>query len=180
MGSSLVLWDGSELNIIFLMARVILGLLVMVIVGIVIRFLLKKKPYLFELVVMTPGVNKHILVYTDALEFDHDEENLNLKIDSDRLFRVKPSFRERMIFRVRGVKNKFMVIYRKGKKTPVSFETADVSARVLKIIDESRALSKAMESEFSIPWDLKKAVIALGFLIIVVVAWLVATGQVVI
>lgn len=166
--------------LIFMIAWGLVVILVLLLAFIIVRMIFGKDPYLFELIQMRPGVNSHIRVYSKTLEFKHKNGDLELEIDTDRIYRVKPSFAERIKFRIQGVSNKFTVIYREKKKAPVSFETSEVSSRVLKIIEESRALEKAMRDEFSIPWDLKKIVLIFGFLLVVAIVYLVATGQVVV
>lgn len=152
----------------------------MILVILIIRLWSLKGRYVFDLVQMMPGVNKYTRVKSDKLEFKHKIGDMELEIESDRLYRVKSPLHEKIIFWIRGISNKFLVIYRKGKNKPVKFETSKVSARTMKIIEESRALEAAMKDEFSIPWDMKKFIIVLGALIIISVTYLVMTGQVVI
>ncbi|MBA7491396.1 hypothetical protein ES702_01941 [subsurface metagenome] len=136
--------------------------------------------YQFELVFMGPGVNQHEFIRGDSLDFEHERESKKVKITSDRLYRVKPGIFKRLLFKIKGINQKFIVIYQKGKKIPVAPVEIKISSRVLGEVKESRALDKALKSEFAIPMDLKKILMIMGFLVIVVIAWLVVTGQVVI
>ena len=139
-----------------------------------------KEIYQFEIVFMRPGVNPHKFVRGNSLDFEHEHESKKYKITSDRLYRVKPPIFTRFIFMLNGINQRFIVVFQKGKKKPISPQDVTVSSRILNEVKESRALDKALRGEWSVPWDLKKILIVMGFIVIVAIAYLVVTGEVVI
>lgn len=139
-----------------------------------------KKVYQFELIFMRAGVNDHIFLRESRLSFTHEYNAKEYKITSDRLYRVKPPIFTRLIFKLKGIKQRFIVIFQKGKKTPIKPIEVSVSSRVLDEVRKSRALDRALRSEFALPMDLKKIIIILGFVVVVIISYLVVTGQVVI
>lgn len=139
-----------------------------------------KNIYQFELIFMRAGVNDHVFVRQSELSFKHEYNKKEYSITSDRLYRVKPPIFTRLSFKLKGIKQRFIVVFQKGKKTPIKPIEIEVSSRVLNEVRKSRALDKALRSEFAIPMDLKKIIIILGFVVVVIVSYLVVTGQVVI
>lgn len=138
-----------------------------------------KKIYQFELIFMRAGVNDHVFVRGSELSFKHEYNAKEYDIASDRLYRVKPQIFTRFSFMLKGIKKRFIVVFQKGKKTPIKPIEVSVSSRVLNEVRKSRAIDKALKSEFAIPMDLKKIIIILGFIVVVIVSYLVVTGQVV-
>jgi len=161
-------------------AMILIFTLIIIIIYAFLKTIFKGGRYQFELVFMGPGVNQHEMIRGNSLDFEHDHDSKKFKITSDRLYRVKPGILKRLLFKFVGINQKFIVIYQKGKKLPVSPVDIKISSRVLGEVKESRALDKALRSEFAVPMDLKKILMIMGFLIIAVIAWLVVTGQVVI
>ena len=152
--------------------------------GIILYFLLKivsqGDQYQFELVFMDAGVNKHIFTRKNDLSFEYENNSKTYQIKSDRLYRVKPGIMRRLIYKLKGINQGFIVIFQKGKESPVVPVDVKITSNVLGEVRDSRALSKAFKSEFSVPMDLKKILIIMAFVVIAVIAFLVMTGQVVI
>jgi len=136
--------------------------------------------YQFEIVFMKPGVNPHKFIRGSSLDFVYEHESNKYNITSDRLYRVKPGLFTRIMFILKGINQRFIVVFQKGKKTPIAPQKVEVSSRILNEVKESRALDKALRGEWSIPWDLKKILLVMGFIVLVAVVYLVVTGQVVI
>jgi hypothetical protein len=145
-----------------------------------IRHLLKTEPYEFVLVLMNPGVNDHVIVKGPELEFSHTHDGKDYEVKSDRLYRVKVGRLTSLWFYLRGIKKRFLIVFQHEKSKPVTAQTVKVSTRVLKKVNESRALGKALRSQFAVPMDLKKILMIIGFLVIVVIAYVIVTGEVVI
>ncbi len=143
------------------------------------RVILKKKPYEFDLVFMEPGVNRHSFIRGDSLEFEHKVNDKTFKIKPDRLYRVKPGLIGGIKMRLMSVTTRFIVVYQMGKTEPTQPEEVKVSSRILKEVHESRALDKSFRSEFSSPMDLKKILLIVGFLVIAVIVYILVSGEVV-
>lgn len=161
----------------------ILNVILSLIIGICIFLIFWKivrvsNPYEFVLVFMNPGVNDHVIVRESSMNFDYKYKKKKYSIKSINLYRVKPRIFTRLIFKIRGIKQRFLIIFQHRKKTPISPIKVKVSARILNEVNESRALDKALRSEFHVPMDLKKLLMIMGFIVIVAVVYLVVTGQV--
>lgn len=161
------------------------GILVsFILCGVILYFILKVlsmgEKYQFELVFMDAGVNKHIFTRKNELNFEHKNNSKTYQIKSDRLYRVKPGIMGRLIYKLKGINQGFIVIFQKGKESPVAPVDVKITSNVLGEVRDSRALSKAFKAEFSVPMDLKKILIIMALVVIAVLAFLVMTGQVVI
>jgi hypothetical protein len=172
MVSSRELSDGSDLDfgeILFYILCTVVGILI----GLFVIYLKKgrKEPYEFLVINMRAGVNAHKKIKGESLEFETTIDNKKIKIMPDRLYRVKSGRVRKILDRFYGIKQRFLVIYQKGKKEPIKPPSVKVSARILKQVNESRALGKSLSSEFSVPMDLKKILIIFGFVLVVIVAW---------
>ncbi len=148
----------------------------------ILRYVLRDDPYRFEIVLMKPGVNQHFELKGKSLNFDfrYDDkgEAKTFNVKSDRLYRIKLGWRARLKYWFRGRQALFWVQFREGSDEPVNLPKYEVSARILHEVNESRALDKAMDSEFKVPWDLKKFVIVFGVIVIGAIVYLYMTGQV--
>ena len=152
----------------------------MIILYFLLKIMSRGAQYQFELVFMEAGVNKHIFTRKNELSFEYKNNSKKYQIKSDRLYRVKPGITRRLIYKLKGIKQGFIVIFQKGKESPVIPVDVKITSNVLGEVRDSRALSKAFKSEFSVPMDLKKILIIMAFVVIAVIAFLVMTGQVVI
>ena len=157
---------------------ILVVIIVPVLLFMMLRITLKKKPYKFKMIFMTPGLDNHVTVYGDALDFSHSIDRKEYQIKAERLYRLKPKILRKIWFKLQGVKENFIVVYQQGKTDPVAPVDVKVSARILKEVSESRALDKALRSEFAVPWDLKKILMVVGFLVIVVVVWVLMSGEI--
>ena len=144
----------------------------------ILRVVLKKDPYKFYMIFMTPGVDKNVIVYGDSLDFNHKIGNKTYNIKAERLYRFKPKLARKILHKFRGIKQCFIIVYQHKKTDPLAPVDVKVSARILKEVSESRALDKALRSEFSVPWDLKKILMVIGFLVIAIIVWVVISGDV--
>ena len=157
---------------------VLMLVIVPITVFMILRSVLKKPPYLFRMCFMTPGVDKHFTVYGDSLDFTHEIDEKKYEIKAERLYRFKPSLARKIFYKFRGIKQCFIIVYQHKKTDPLAPVDVKVSARILKEVSESRALDKALRSEFSVPWDLKKILMVIGFLVIAIIVWVVISGDV--
>ncbi len=146
----------------------------------ILRIVLKKPPYQFKMIFRSPGVDEHITVYGDKLDFEQEIEKKKYAIKAERLYRVKPGLWMRIFNKFRGVKESFVIIYLHNKKTALAPVTVHASARIIYEVSQSRALNKAFSSEFSVPWDLKKILMVIGFLVVAVIIYVVISGDVII
>ena len=156
----------------------IVGLLSPLVVWVMLRTVFKLKSYRFKMIFMSPGINKHFTVFGDTLNFEHEDGEKEYEIKAERLYRFKPKLLKKIWYKLRGVKANFVVVYQHNKTEPVAPVNVSVSARILKEVSESRALDKALRSEFKVPWDLKKILMVIGFLVIAVVVWVVISGEI--
>lgn len=138
----------------------------------------KKKPYKFNMIFRTPGLDTHFTVFGDCLDFSHKVAEKEYEIKAERLYRLKPKIITKIWYKLRGIKESFIIVYLHGKTEPLAPVEVEVSARILKEVSESRALDKALRSEFSVPWDLKKILMVVGFLVIAVVVWMIMSGEI--
>lgn len=144
------------------------------------RHFVRSKPYQFDLILMSPGVNEHIRIEGDTLEFEHEHKNKTYQVKADRLYRVRVGTLTSLIFRLKGIKKRFLIAFHHKKTSPIKPVGIKVSARVLKEVNESRALGKALRSEFRLPMDLKKILLIIGFIVVVIIAYVMVTGGMVI
>lgn len=161
-----------------LVAYVVAGVILPIMGIYLLRVAFKLEPYEFMLIFMKPGVNKHKMIRGSSLEFEHKYELDTYAIKSDRLYRSKPGKLRKIYMKVRGVQERFFVVYQDKKKEPIAPPEVKVSAEILREVNESRALDKALRSEFHVPMDLKKILLIIGFLIVVIVAYVMVTGEV--
>jgi hypothetical protein len=148
-----------------------------VILFLLIRKRLSSQPYEFLLCFMRAGVNTHKMITGSELDLTHTEGSTKYTIKADRLYRVRPGRLARLIMRFKGVKQRFAIIFQQGKKTGISPPEVKVSARVLKEVNESRAIDRALRSEFKVPLDLKKILMIIGFVVVVIVAYVYVMGE---
>lgn len=160
----------------FLSFKILIVFVLLPLLLIAVRRLLKKEPYTFILVFMRPGVNDHVTVRGSSLDFKHEHGKKEYEVKSDRLYRVKPRFPVRFWWWFIGVKEKFITVYRHKQTVPVEPIPVQVTARILKEVNESRALGQAMKSEFKVPMDLKKLLMIVGFLVLVAIVYVLVMG----
>lgn len=145
----------------------------------ILRSVLKKKPYLFKMCFMTPGVDSHFTVYGDKLDFKHKVGEKEYVIKAERLYRIKPGILRKIVYKFRGIKESFIIVYQDNQTEPLAPVKVKVSARILKEVSESRALDKALRAEFKVPWDLRKILMVIGFLVVAIIVWVLISGEVV-
>lgn len=162
---------------------ILMGVSVLIVLLMIRALMLKYRadPYQFDVITMKPGVNKHERVTGSQLEFTHTDDTTDYKIKSERLYRVKVGKFTGLLFRMRGIRQRFLVGYQHNQTDPIAPpDEIKVSARVLKEVNESRALDRALAGEFNLPMDPKKILILMGFVVIVAIAYLMITGGIVI
>ena len=140
------------------------------------RNFLRSKPYQFDLILMSPGVNDHFRIEGDSLEFEHEHGGKKYQVKADRLYRVRVGMMTSLWFRVKGIKKRFLVAFHHKKTSPIAPVDVKVTARVLKEVNESRALGKALRGEFKLPMDLKKILLVMGFIVVVIIAYVMVMG----
>ena len=167
------------MELIYLIGWSVLGVSSSILIALILRVLIEKKQYRIEMIFMTPGLNDHQEVDGNELDFKHKVGGTEYEVKAERLYRLKPGFLKGLWYKYKGIKTSFIVVYQHEKTEPVAPVAVAVSARILKKVSESRALDKALRSEFSVPWDLKKILMVIGFLVIAVVIWFLISGDVV-
>ena len=148
-----------------------------------IKALSKRPPstpkYEFEVVVLKPGINPHIIYTDEKMEHEHKGPGeITFKIKPENLFKVSPGIRDRIRYKIKGINSKFIVIFQENEDTPISYETPKYSARVLKTVSSSKALSSALKDEFAKAMDAKKFFMYFMLIVGAVVAYVIITGQV--
>jgi hypothetical protein len=154
--STLMILVGSSCLIVIMMTR---------------AWLLKYRgdPFQFELVLMRPGVNIHKRITGSELEFETKDGG------------VKVSPLERILFKLRGIERRFIVTFQHGETDPIKpLDGIDITSRVLKQVNESRALDKALRGEFKMGTDLKKLIMIIGVILVVVIAYVLYSGGIVV
>ena len=157
---------------------ILMLVIVPVLAGLILRAVLKKKPYKFKMIFRTPGVDQVVTAYGDSLDLKHKIGNMLYEIKAERLYRLKPGRVRKILNKFIGIKKSFVIVYQNGKTEALAPGTVKVSARILKEVSESRALDKALRSEFKVPWDLKKILMVVVFLVVAVIVWVVISGDV--
>ena len=137
---------------------------------------MRSKPYQFDLIMMSPGVNQHYRIDGDSLEFEHEHDGKKYQVKADRLYRVRVGKLMGLWFRVKGIRKRFLIAFHHKKTKPIEPVEIKVSARVLKEVNESRALGKALRGEFKLPMDLKKILLIMGFIVVVIIAYVMVMG----
>lgn len=164
----------------FLLFKFLIGLLIGLIFFMVFKILFKSPGrYQFNLIFMTPGVNPHETVYNDELEFSHEFRNRTYEIKADRLYRLRPGKARKYFNRLRNVREVFTVAYLYKKTKPLGPISVNVSNRILKEVNESRALDRGMRGEFKLPMDMKKLLMVVGVIVVVIVAYILVSGDLV-
>ena len=162
-------------NLVFM---ALAGIVIPILGLIIARIVLKRKPYEFEMVFMRPGVNDHVMIRGSSLDFEHEINGKKYEIKSDRLYRVKPGLPVRIWMKIRSVRERFTVVYPYKKTKAISPPDVTVTARILKEVNESRALDRALRSEFKVPMDMKKILLIIGFLVICSVIYVLMSGDI--
>ena len=135
--------------------------------------------YEFEVVILKPGVNVHTIYTDESMEHEHKgPDDIVFKIKAENLFKVSPGILDRIRFRLSDIDSKFMVIFQENEDTPISYETPKYSAKVLKTVSSSKALSSALKDEFAKAMDAKKFFMYFMLIVGAVVAYVIITGQV--
>jgi hypothetical protein len=68
------------------------------------------------------------------------------------------------------------VTFQDGQTEPISQGTVKVTSRILKEVNESKALDKALKGEFRMGMDLKKILMILGIVLVVVISYVLYSG----
>lgn len=158
---------------------------VSILTSLIILVLLRKNfmsdPYEFDLILMGPGVDHHVRISGDSLEFSHKHGEKEYEVKADRLYRVRVGRITGLWFLLRGIKKRFLLGYQYEKTEPISPEgELKVTARVLREVNESKALGKALRGEFKLPMDLKKILLIMGFIVVVIIAYVLVSGGIVV
>ena len=127
---------------------ILIGIVVPTLSFMILRTVLKKPPYKFKMIFRSPGVDTHFTVYGDALSFKHKIGDQEYEIKAERLYRFRPGIAQRILYKFRGIKESFFIVYLDKKTEPLAPGTAKVSARIIKEVSESRARDRALKSEF--------------------------------
>lgn len=103
--------------------------------------------------------------------------NVTINVAPENIYRIKPGFMGRLKWKLRRINAGFLVVFGTDSKKAVSYESPKYSAKVLKTINESRALKTALKEEFKQAVNTKT--LFMYFLLIAgaVVVYLFMTGQ---
>ena len=164
-----------------MLVNYILGGILVTVTGLigylVLRNFVRSKPYQFDLILMKPGVNDHFRIEGDSLEFEHEQDGKKYQVKADRLYRVRVGKMTSLWFMLKGIRKRFLIAFHHEKTKPIEPVEIKVTARVLKEVNESRALGKALRGEFKLPMDLKKILLVMGFIVVVIIAYVMVTGE---
>lgn len=137
------------------------------------------KNYEFEIIILKPGVNSHSTHTGKDMTHGHkgpDEKTYELK--AENLYRIKPDIITRLKYKLRGINAGFIIPFKSGSEDPISYSVPAFSARVIKTVHESRALSSALKDEFAKELGLKTFFMYFLLMAGAVVVFLVLTGQI--
>jgi len=131
------------------------------------------------MIFMKPGIDEHTKIRGSSLEFETEKINgKKYQIKADRLYRVKAGPRGGLVRWIKGITGSFIAVYQDKQTDPIVTPSVAVSSRILKEVHESRALGSALKSEFKVPWDMKKILLVIGFIIIAAVVYVLVTGEI--
>lgn len=141
----------------------------------------KTKKYEFEIVVIKHGVNSHV-IYTDkSMTHEHEgPDGKKYNIEADNLYRIKPGLIGGFRYRLRGINAGFIILFKEGDTKPIAYKAPAFSARVIKTVHESRALSSALKDEFAKDMNVRTFFMYFILMVAAVVIFLVLTGQIVV
>lgn len=140
-----------------------------------------KRKYEFEIIILKDGVNSHSKHTGDSMTHSHegpDDQTYELK--AENLYRIKPGIIQRIRYKFRGINAGFIIPFHESDESPISYRVPAFSARVIKTVHESRALSSALKDEFAKALDIKTFFMYFLLMAGAIVVFLVMTGQVVI
>lgn len=130
------------------------------------------QPYHFEIITLRKGSNKHEILRKDTLEFSHG----NLKVQPEKIYLVASNPIYWIINKIQGIKARFLVIFLEGQTEALTYKTPKISPSLLKIVEESRALSRALKDEFKEAVNVRQLFFFLIILIVGVVIYMAMTG----
>jgi hypothetical protein len=99
-------------------------------------------------------------------------------IDPTVLYELDPNWAQKIGMLLGGISTSFIVVFNEGNRAPVPYVAPKRSAYVLKTIEESTALSKALREEFAGEFSVKKMFMYLVIIIVGVLAYMILTGQI--
>lgn len=137
----------------------------------------KSRPGKYEFYICLVGdQHKWVKVRNDAMIFKHKVGNKEISIETKDLYEIEPGTLARLRMRMKGIKSAFIVVFDK-KGEPIGYQPAKRSAYLLKTVQESRALSKALRDEFKQAIEGKTLFMYIILIVVAIVAYLVITGQ---
>lgn len=120
--------------------------------------------------------HRWIKTRNDAMAFNHTEGETEYSIETKDLYEIEPGAMTRLKWRLKGIKSGFIVVFDK-KNEPIGYQAPSKSAYLLKTVEESRALSKALRDEFKKAIEGKTLFMYVILIVVAIVAYLVITGQ---
>jgi hypothetical protein len=137
--------------------------------------LVKLGKYLFEIIILTDGVNRHTKLRTNDLEFTY----LDLyEVKADALYSFKRKRHEWLKHRLFGIKSWFLCVFKEKKKNAITFDDPTVYPSALKTVEESKALIQMLKEEFKKAMNPKTLFIVFLVVIVMALVILVATGKI--
>jgi hypothetical protein len=113
------------------------------------------------------------------LNFEWKIGDNNYEIKAEDLYQIEnPGFRNWIRWKFKGIQKGFLIIFRGGQDSPISYFEPRNSARKLKIVSESRALSKSLREEFKQALDPKFLMAIVIIAIVAIVGYLIMTGAI--
>ena len=120
--------------------------------------------------------HRWIKTRNDSMAFNHTEGETEYSIETKDLYEIEPGAMTRLKWRLKGIKSGFIVVFDKENK-PIGYQAPSKSAYLLKTVEESRALSKALRDEFKKAIEGKTLFMYVILIVVAIVAYLVITGQ---
>lgn len=105
-------------------------------------------PYLIEIVVISQGLNHHILIRASSLIFEYKFNGRVYEIEEGSVYLKKPNLVESLIWRFKGIRASYMVLFWEGERKPIEMDKNRVNPEVLARVRTSRALGKALKEMF--------------------------------
>jgi len=108
-----------------------------------------KIKYLIEIIIRSPEISKHVMIYKDVLDFEYKLSDFNYNVKKIDLYRFrKIGFKRRLDFLIKRCKGFYVIIFNEKNSQAIRVTSSKVSPDILKIVHDSRALSKSIRAEF--------------------------------
>jgi hypothetical protein len=127
--------------------NVVMRVAIVLMVGLLILVIRKSKTTPkneYRIITMKEGLNSWEIVHNSELTFKHGTK----QIEPDALYKIRPRFIDRVRWALGNIAGGFIIVFKDGEDTAIKFEKPKRSAETILIIEQSRALGRALADEF--------------------------------